>query len=415
MKMFNGLLAGLLSAMAGLLLLPALSEAHGTHVTCSAINTISSKLGSTQPVHAFGICRENISISDTRINITLEGNGSGACGDPNNTQIMPAVDKFGVADLNSALVAIRGRNITVVGFDIHGATFATGVQVSRGGSALIGRSTKNETLSPSSFIEQRGNCIRDNKVGIAVSVASSARIINNEIKNNGTGISASENSSILVGFASTGDLDPTAVLPEQAGPGLASPNWIHDNDGNAVAVDRSSSARLNGNKIVNNVAKRDGVSVASGGMADVINNFFDNSGAPTCAGCAAANGNSDSIELSQNAVVNLGTSSVGGCPTPPQGGFPFSATNTGPLGNAVTVLGGTGVCGSLSKLANHDNNGAGTGLGIRCSGTVTSAQIAGGGVVSGKASTDHAGASGANVDLNTHGTSYDASCLNGTN
>src|SRR3954447_14882185 len=72
-------------------------EPIGTHVFCGKTTRISAALGRTQPIRAHSTanspCLDIISISDTRINITLIGdgglvtNGGTACGD-NQTTIL---------------------------------------------------------------------------------------------------------------------------------------------------------------------------------------------------------------------------------------------------------------------------------------------------------------------------------------
>src|ERR1051325_8641894 len=134
MNKASGAVFGLIGAI--LLLLPVAAfagpqlpgEPTGSHTFCAgsqSLNravTISSALGRVQPIRAHGTagrpCKETISIADTRVNITIIGDGGdtltygNACADPNNTQIV------GEDPSQAQIIQVRGRNITITGVEI---------------------------------------------------------------------------------------------------------------------------------------------------------------------------------------------------------------------------------------------------------------------------------------------------------
>ena len=79
-------------------------------------------LGRNQPIRPHGTCTETLSISDTRVNITILGDGGdtltwgSACADPNTTKLI------GEDPSAAQIIQIRGKNITVTGLEISGQT-----------------------------------------------------------------------------------------------------------------------------------------------------------------------------------------------------------------------------------------------------------------------------------------------------
>lgn len=349
MKTFNGLLAGLLSVMAGLLLLPALSEAHGTHITCSKANRISANLGRTQPLHVFGTCIEptNISISDTRVNITIEGSGSGVCGDKLNAKITSADPGA------RAIIDVRGRNISVTGVEVYSSAIqagpgcisgltndpdcnnSAGIRVQRGGSLLVGRLIENG--AGDAYTEVSGVCFRDlPRAGVEVTQGSIARVINSEVTNvGGDGMTVSEGSLATIGFSSGGQFGLTTdAFP---GPGAGGPNYIHNNTGGGIVGDRNSNVRIVGNFIFGNGG--DGVRIRRNSNADLADNRIDANG---------ANG----LRVDDQSSVALAVTFASGC----------SAGSAG-------VICGTGTF-ALSALANT-THAANSTWGVRCTNNST--------------------------------------------
>ena len=177
MERIKGKAVGSLILGAILLLLPVLVGAElepvGTHVFCSKTVTIGAKLGSAQPLRVHGTCTEILSIADTRVNITIIGDGCGKT-------IVRGSDPSA-----SEIIQIRGRNIVVTNLEIHGlkasdplvkpalgppdwlgsctGTDASdgacnnnrGIRLQRGGIAQIGRNVTDPS-DPTAFIEQTG-------------------------------------------------------------------------------------------------------------------------------------------------------------------------------------------------------------------------------------------------------------------
>jgi hypothetical protein len=375
-------------------------------------------LGRPQPLRVHGTCKETLSIADTRVNITIIGDGDGDCGNPSNTKI--------IGDDPSAaqIVQIRGKNITMTALEISGllgtdptvkpplgipdfdasqCTGSTGtgdaqdpncnnnrgVRAQRGGIVLLGRNVTPGDFKPPSdpttFQEQTGVCIHHvGKNGIEITAESVGRIINSEVHNvGGDGIVFSEVSGGLVGFSSGGEFNlPTDAYPGQ---GHSGPVLIHDNTGVGVTVDRLAEARIVGNFIHNNGG--DGIRVRRNSQADIASNLINANG---------ANG----IRVDDNSNVSLGTTFSTGCGSTDFGGICSPPINQGNLANTTSV----------------PNLGS---FGVKC--TV-------GGSVSGKLSTDRGGGplplvgsgSGANLTghtagFGTFGTVTNDNCIDRTN
>jgi hypothetical protein len=348
MKRITGTAVGLFIFGAALLFMPTRGEAGpilkgepvGTHVNCGGSTTIGAALGRPQPLRVHGTCGETISISDTRVNITIIGDGGGdnrtpedggsgvsACNDSNNTQIV------GDDPTAAQVIQVRGRNITITGVEISGirgddpsvnpklgsaawdsslcpggATAQNpncnnnrGVRAQRGGIVLLGRNVARGDfgggIDPKKYIEQTGICIHDvSKNGIEGNAGTVVRIINSEIKNvGGDGISLTDLTAANIGSSSGSELN----LPSDAfqAPGHAGPNIIHHNLGVGITVDRGSQARIVGNYIHNNASE--GVRVRRHSQADVASNLIDK--------------NLSGLRVDDNSNISLGTVGAVGC------------------------------------------------------------------------------------------------------
>src|SRR5262249_33785193 len=105
-------------------------EPTGSHTFCTGSQngprsvTISSALGRVQPIRAHNAkgnpCKETISIADTRVNITIIGDGGdtltygSACAEPKNTVVL------GEDPTQAQIIQVRGRNITITGITVMG-------------------------------------------------------------------------------------------------------------------------------------------------------------------------------------------------------------------------------------------------------------------------------------------------------
>jgi parallel beta helix pectate lyase-like protein len=418
-----GAMFGLIGAI--LLLLPVAAsagpqlpgEALGTQIYCFGNQsvasgraiTISGSLARVQPLRVHGICVETLSITDTRVNITIIGDGGdtlnfgNACADNRNTILI------GEDPTNAQIVQVRGRNITITGIEIFGqnlkavlagisppgvhgmnegflnnnlglfnntdfdvsgcpSTAASdaidtrcnnnrGIRAQRGGQMLLGRHTAfgaflskltGETANhnPRQYEEKTGVCIHSlSKAGIEVAQGSLARVINSEVHHaGGDGILVSETSLAAIGFSSGGELNGTNdPFP---GPGNGGPNYIHDNLGNGVNIQRNSGARIVGNTIFNNTGN--GVSVTRGAHADVADNVISL--------------NSRGVDVNDNSAVNLGTTSDGTCGTVAfQNHVPASTggPNAGGLGAALPSQAGNQCPGSGGNTQNDGSTTSG--------------------------------------------------------
>lgn len=234
-------------------LLPSVGEAATKKVDCNvpgktlqgAINKL--KNGDTLQVINGSTCNENVVVNESHERITIDGLGMATVNGPDNTQ---------------TTLQIRGRNITIKGFaSITGGR--NGIQLSRGGTAVIDGNTVHNT----------GNS------GIVLTQGSSARIINTTVRNNPEdGVVVTELSSARLGFLARSDT-------------VAQPNTIRDNTGDGVVVIRGSEATIVENTIKDNDGN--GVFVGRVSQADISKSLLDNNGG-------------DGILVGQNSGVNLG-------------------------------------------------------------------------------------------------------------
>jgi hypothetical protein len=413
-------------------------EPTGSHTFCAGSQngprsvTISSALGRVQPIRAHGTsgrpCKETISIADTRVNITILGDGGdtltngSACADPNNTILV------GEDPSAAQIIQVRGRNITITGLEIMGQSILDvpvsflnnnlglfqgpdyqtdstandsngtgagcpggglanaknlncnnnrGIRAQRGGILLIGRTSyfggflpvlTAGNHNPAQAEEKTGVCIHHvAKNGIEITAGSSARIINSEVHDStGDGINLSEMSTATIGFDSGGNFNLTN--DPFRNPGNGGPNWLHNNTGNGVAIQRNSLGRVVGNTI--NFNGTSGINVTRGGSADVADNFL--------------NANSQfGVAVNDNSQVNMGTTgnsvlcdlvAKANVKPPSIGGgtgavMPSAAGSQCPGGGLASGLQNTGTTGAgqfnVSNLANTVTASNGSG-GISC-------------------------------------------------
>jgi hypothetical protein len=384
----------------------------GTHVFCGKSVTIGSKLGNAQPLRVHGICQEILSIADTRVNITIIGDGGdvrdsgGSACDANDgiTTIFP--DDPSAAEI----IQVRGKNITITALNIFGlraddpsikppigplglpdwqssqcagSTPTTnrtltadsqsagcsnnrGIRAQRNGIMLIGRNTRQGSIKPGDnnedpqyYDEKSGVCIKYvGSAGIEVTQGSFARVINSEVQHvGGDGVLISEGSAAFIGSASGSEYKLAATTTEAfPGPGHSGPNWIHNNTGAGVNVDRGSEARIVNNFIAFN--GKAGIPVARASQADIDSNRID--------------GNlGGGVTVSDNSNVSLGTTFNAGCdattwgaPCGEPGTFdPRTLSNTVTVANTSWGIKCT-IGGSISGRATQDRFGGTMSLGL---------------------------------------------------
>ena len=247
-------------------LLPSVGKAATIAVDCSLPGTPLQDAidiaASGDTLNVSGTCNENVSISEEKEIITLDG-GGGPLGVPGGAIID--------GPILAATVSVRGRGVTIKGFTITGGS--NGIQIRDDATALI----------DSNVIFNTG------RRGILLNRHSFARIVNNLIENNPEGgIIVTETSSARIGIVSTRDT-------------IASPNTIQNNglagifDG--IRVQRSSHARIVGNDISGNTG--DGIEVRKVSHAGISDNDISDNGG-------------DGIKVRENSGVNLGTNTGSG-------------------------------------------------------------------------------------------------------
>jgi hypothetical protein len=406
-----GAVFGLIGAI--LLLLPVAAfagpvlpgEPVGTNVFCSGSQsnnrsvTISAALGRVQPLRAHNAkgqpCKETISIADTRVNITIIGDGGdtltwgNACADPSNTHIV------GEDPSQAQIIQVRGRNITITGVEVSGQDITVlntpgqqqnflnnnlglfagtdfdpaqctshqtqdpacnnnrGIRAQRGGILLLGRHTATggflpvltaSNHNPAQFEEKTGVCIHDvGKNGIEIAAGSSARIINSEVHNvGGDGIQLTEMSTATIGFSSGGEFNLTS--DPFISPGNGGPNYIHNNTGNGVGVQRNSLGRVVGNTISEN--QTSGVNVTRGSSADVADNVL--------------NANSQfGVAVNDNSQVNMGTTGNNLCALTVPGFTNIRPSTPGPSPLPTPSSAGNQCPGAGGGLQNSGTTGSG--------------------------------------------------------
>ena len=360
MERTKGTVIGLIVLGAILLLLPAQGiagpvlpgEPVGTHVTCKPGVTIGSKLGSPQPLRPHGTCPEILSISDTRVNITIIGDGGnvfdfGGSACAANAGITTILTNDPSA---AEIVQVRGKNIIITALNIvglrgddpsinppldptvfpntgagscvtlHGAPGPSpgaagdpdaqdgacsnnrGVRAQRQGGMQIGRNTRDSSIlklaDPSIYFERTGVCIFDvGSQGIEVTQQSFARVVNSEVRNvGGVGIQMAEGSAAFIGSTSGGEYKLTT--DSFRGPGFSGANLVHDNSGAGIQVDRLSEARIVGNYVHNNGGN--GMTVSKNSHADIDSNLIESN-------------TGSGVTVSDNSNVSLGTTWNAGC------------------------------------------------------------------------------------------------------
>jgi len=227
--------------------LPTIGEAVSVDCTTQYLQPLINQYPAGTFFVVTGICYENITISEIKERVTIDGGGTATI--------------IG-QDTENATIYVRGQGVTIRGLTISGGS--NGIQVYHGGTAVI----------DSNIIQNTG------RGGIVIGNFGFARIINNTISSNpGYGIYVLEGSAARIGVFSTIETEP-------------SPNMIEGNGDHGIFVTRSSDARIVGNTISNNAG--DGVHVDRVSHADISANTINhNSG--------------DGIEVSQGSGADLGS------------------------------------------------------------------------------------------------------------
>jgi nitrous oxidase accessory protein NosD len=183
------LLSGAFLVLGAVLLsagLTAGARAATVTVDCSTGDKLQTAVDAARPgdtILVRGVCAENIIVPDEAARITLDGQGSATVDGPN-----PA----------NATIMVLGRGITIRGFTITGGS--AGVQLFRGGVAIIDRNTIQDTKQVPGM---------EGGQGIHVAQHSYAVIIGNTIQRNPfVGIMVQESSSARIGVQNPNDATP---------------------------------------------------------------------------------------------------------------------------------------------------------------------------------------------------------------
>ena len=228
-----------------------LTQAATLSVDCDAGGTIMGALATVKAgdiVMVSGTCREHVSVAPEIARITIDGQKKTTIIHPGGKQTSPHA------------VYIRGKEITIRGVTVTGGL--DGIHLS----------------GPASTVIDGAVVVRNNGRGIHIDKGSIARILNSTVEQSGgIGIDVTGASYAYIGV----------FIPRV--PQLA-PNFIRDNGGPGINIERTSGAWIVGNTISNN--KESGITVHRNAQADVIANTIN------------ANGG-DAISVSFGSGVNL--------------------------------------------------------------------------------------------------------------
>lgn len=278
-----------------LCLLPSPGDAFTLTVNCDKGQHIQSLFGIVPlmdiTIIVKGTCNENVLIDEKNVNITLNGGGTATIHGPNPS---------------SNTLAVNGRGIVIQGFYITGGY--NGIQVRRGGTAIIDSNTIHDT----------------NNHGIVVSDGGFATIINNTIRYNASnGIEVHDTAGAHIGFNQYSDTVTQA-------------NTVQNNGNQGINVQRSAIATVVGNYIENNY--KNGILVQKNSHADISGNHINGNGLIT-----GANG----IRVQDGSGVNLGNSTGSTIYDLPN----YTTAKNGNVGISCNLLGyADGLLGSLSGI-----------------------------------------------------------------
>jgi hypothetical protein len=206
-----------------------------------------------------GTCNVNFVIPADVSEITLDGQGTALLHGP---------------DSRRAVVHVIGRAIGIKGFEISGGQH--GVQVNFGGQLF----QKSAGGLVNNYIHHTGNH------GVIVHTNSSAKILDNTIVDNpGLGVNIFENSVARIGTKSTSDNPNNPKFP----------NVIERNGQGGIQVDRSSTAQIMFNHVLNNLGT--GVRVVKGSQAHVIANDISSND-----GTGVSTAGSSSVQITDNTI-----------------------------------------------------------------------------------------------------------------
>jgi hypothetical protein len=225
---------------------------------------------------------------------------------------------------------------------------------------LIGRNTRDDATktgeNPQIYVEKSGVCIKNvASTGIEVTQGSFARVINSEVQHaGGDGILVAEGSAAFIGSASGSEYK--LATDAFSGPGHSGPNWIHNNTGTGINIDRGSEARIVNNFVSFNTGA--GMNVGRASQADIDSNRIDGNGG-------------GGLLVRDNSNVSLGTTFNAGCeattwgaPCGTPGTFdPRTLANTVTVANTSFGIKCT-IAGSISGRATQDRAGGTQSLGL---------------------------------------------------
>jgi parallel beta-helix repeat protein len=217
------------------------------HEPVGALQRALDRARSGDTIRVSGTCVENLTISEGKDRLTVDGGGRATSRGPDSTV---------------ATITVRGVSATLTGLTITGGQ--DGIEVGRGGTATI-----------------VGNIVTNTgRHGIRVHGSGFATIVDNSVEfNPNHGIIVTASSFALIGIASNDDV-------------VASPNRVRNNGIQGVQVTSSSSARIVGNTISENT--RNGINVERGSSATIADNTIN------------AN-RQHGIYVTENSALNLGT------------------------------------------------------------------------------------------------------------
>ncbi len=215
--------------------LGTVTSSGSVNVDCSATppQSLQSAVNAAQPgdtINVTGTCNENITISEDKTRLTLNGQSGATISGPNT---------------NNYTVIVRGKGIVIQNFVITEG--GGGILVNRGSTAVVNNNNIYNTLYGITIIELSHTVITYNTIQY----------------NSHEGITVGENSTARIGFNFTSDL-------------VARWNLIQNNGGRGIIVTRTSNARIIGNTISDNGS--DGIGVFRLSQADIANNTINNNG-----------------------------------------------------------------------------------------------------------------------------------------
>src|SRR5262245_28350135 len=229
----------ILVPLGAVILVPLAASAGPSSINCAS-RTISSALRNLRPGDTLlvtGACHENVVIDAGIHDVTIDGQDT--------TSVIPAV-------ATQPAITVFGQNVTLRRLVVNGGDHV--VQIARGGSAVIERSTIKNAA----------------KNGVFVLDSAFAAIGNSTIEDNGGhGVSVAFASSAVIGLLSRGatvtspntiqNNTNVGIIVSNAATASIVANTISGNGFGGIRVQQVSHGRISGNAIDNNV--RSGIAV----------------------------------------------------------------------------------------------------------------------------------------------------------